>query len=398
MRAGGAGVDPRPDNGEEGAMAITLPTRHGILARLRAHAGLWLALVLAPIALIRALQLAERLGPPHDPVVLFDAAAYMAAASRAAAGLPLYLPLQIDGAYPASGLSLYLYPPLFAQLIAPLAGVDPLAIGTIFVVVSFAAAAVALLAIGRAAGAPRVLLAGVIAALLLIPGGFTTLVTANIEYAIVALLASAIALLPRRPMVAGALIAIAVLWKPLLFPLGLWLLARRERRPIVGALTLGGAAMMGSLVVGGIAPWSDYLRATANLTSMGLVGVTYSLGDLARTLVGPAALPLLALLFALMLGWLAPRRPRAALLLAVTGGIFAAPVIWGRYLLLLLPFVVVARDRLARAALFTALAIGTIEPRIDGSDSPALRLAVTIGVVGSLALAAARIDRERDRG
>jgi hypothetical protein len=131
---------------------------------------------------------------------------------------------------------------------------------------------------------------------------------------------------------------------------------------------------------------------------MGLVGVTYSLGDLARTLVGPAALPLLALLFALTLGWLAPRRPRAALLLAVAGGIFAAPVIWGRYLLLLLPFVVVARDRLARAALLTALAIGTIEPRIDGSDSPVLRLAVTIGVVGSLALAAARIDRERDRG
>ena len=196
-------------------MAITLPTRRGILARLRAQAGLWLALFFAPIALIRTLQLAERLGPPRDPVVLFDAAAYMAAAERAAAGLPLYLSLQIDGAYPASGLSLYLYPPLFAQLIAPLAAVDPLVIGTLFVVASFAAAAVALVALGRALRASRLLLAGVIAALLLIPGGFTTLVTANIEYAIVALLASAIVILPRRPMVAGALIAVAVLWKPL---------------------------------------------------------------------------------------------------------------------------------------------------------------------------------------
>lgn len=379
-------------------MAITLPTRHGILARLRAQAGLWLALFLAPIALIRAFQLAERLGPPRDPVVLFDAAAYMAAAGRAAAGLPLYLPLQIEGAYPASGLSLYLYPPLFAQLIAPLAVVDPLAVGTLFVVASFAAAVIALVALGRAASAPRVLLAGVIAALLLIPGGFTTLVTANIEYAIVALLASAIVLLPRRPMVAGALIAIAVLWKPLLFPLGLLLLARRERRPLAGAIVLGGAAMAASLLVGGLAPWSDYLRATANLASMGLVGVTYSLGDLARALVGPAALPLLALLFALTLGWLAPRRPRAALLFAVVGGIFAAPVVWGRYLLLLLPLVLVARDRLARAALIAAIAIGTIEPRIDGSDHPLLRLAVTIGVIGSLALAATRIDRETERG
>lgn len=370
-----------------------VPSRAGLAALLHRHGGWWLALFLAPIALVRLLQIAERLGPPLDPVVLFDARAYLEAAARAAEGGSLYLPLQLAGSYPASGLSLYLYPPLFGQLLAPIAGFDHLLLGALFVVGSFAGAVLALRTLARSAGSPWLVLVGAVAALLLIPGGFTTLVTANIEYALIALLALFLRDRAHHPRRSGAIVALLLLWKPLLFPLGLYLIARRDRRAITGALVTGGAGVVLSLAIGGIEPWIDYLHATANLTGLGLMGVTYSASELLRPLTGAATLPLLALLLTLLLARITPRAPLGGLLVAVVGGIFAAPLVWGRYLLLLLPFLFVAREAVTRWALLAAIAIGTIEPRIDGSDHPLLRLAVTLGVLGSLAIAARRLDR-----
>ena len=257
----------------------------------------------------------------------------------------------------------------------------------LFVVGSFAAAVAGLVAVARVHGAPRLLLLGLVGALLLVPGGFTTLVTANIEYALVALLCAIALALPRRAATAGALIALTVLWKPLLFPLGILLLARRSGRAIAGAVVTTAVALGVSLLLGGLAPWLDYARATANLSSLALVGVTYSVGEFARSLVGPFGLPLIALGLTALLVPLAPRRPLAALLLAVASGILAAPVVWGRYLLLLLPLVLVARDRAARVALIAAIAIGTIEPRIDGSDHPLLPPPLTPPVPGPPAIA-----------
>jgi len=126
--------------------------------------------------------------------------------------------------------------------------------------------------------------------------------------------------------------------------------------------------------------------------------VTFSLGDAARTAFGPAGLPLLGLALALLLIWLARHRPAAALLVAVAGGIAAAPLIWGRYLLLFLPFAVGIAHARARIAVAAAIAIGTIEPQIDGSDHLLLRTAVTAGVAGALLIAARAADRPPRRG
>lgn len=381
-----------------GSAAHLWPSRDGLRRLLERRAALWLTLFLLPIVVARTLQLRERIGPPIDPVVFFDARAYLEAAGRAFEGLSLYLPLQIAGPYPASGLSLYLYPPLFAQLLAPFSTIDPLLFGAGVVTASFAAAALVLWRVAHSSQAGRTAAVGAIAALLLIPGGFTTLVTANIEYAIVAALGAALLLERSRPVMAGALMGIAVLWKPLLFPLALYALARRDRALIRGGGVVIGGGLLLSLILGGSAPWVDYLRATANLSSEGLMGVTFSLGDAARTAFGPAGLPLLVLALALLLIWLARHRPAAALLVAVAGGIAAAPLIWGRYLLLFLPFAVGIAHARARIAVAAAIAIGTIEPRIDGSDHVLLRTAVTAGVAGALLIAARAADRPPQRG
>ena len=236
----------------------------------------------------------------------------------------------------------FVYPPITAFLISPLAALPDLAGQVLVLLLALACALLALRLLGvrdwRCYGL-ALLTAPVLDTVSL--GALSTAM----------LLGVAAAWRYRdRPYVAGPVTALTAVAKLFAWPLFVWLLAtRRLRTAAVAAgvalvLLVGGWAPIGFAGLGG---YPHLLRVLSRVEAM----QSYSLVGLFR-LEGAAATALTALLVAavvvgVVLAARGPEGDRRALSVAVAGALVATPVLWLHYLVLLFVPIALARPRLS---------------------------------------------------
>ncbi len=301
----------------------------------------------------------------------FDFAAYHTAAAELLAGRSPYAAEMFGGPIPAQGAILYKYPPLLAQLFAPLAGL-PLALAA---VVWFAGQALMILLgvwlAARAGGAPRsaeTLVWSGVAATFFLPC-FDTLWKGNVSGAL--LLFVGLGLAGGAAGAAGATAATLLKTTPAVLLVPAFARGRTTVRGLLAGLAVGGISLL-------LAPaaWWDFARVLPNLVS----GPSLYATNLApHSLVSFAApdLPLVAeaarvAAIGLALGalgasvLLARRTGRwaAALTLAVAASLLLPSATWYHYLAVLLPIAAYAwprartRARLALLAGAGAISLG----------------------------------------
>jgi hypothetical protein len=321
--------------------------RWAVGPRLRAYAGIAIATYVA--VTLGVLAVADNgIGPDGQPVGT-DFASFWNAARLALAGqptLPYDAPAFADAQRSAMGaipFYAFFYPPTFLLLLAPLGALPYLAALATFLAATFLIAALA---------ARRILPGG--AGLLLLaaaPASFIALGHGQNAFLLAGLLGLGLALLDRRPIVAGLLIALASVKPQLGLLLPVALLAGQRWRSLVaaglGTLGLAGIAgvafgpeiwrafldqtpFAGETMRAGIVPWGKMVTVYAGLRVLGS-GETIALTVQALCLL--AATVLVALVWRDRAPGRAPLR--AAILLAALP--LAAPVALDYDLLLLLP-------------------------------------------------------------
>jgi len=210
------------------------------------------ALLVAEVAAIVAvcapalLGLVRKAGSIHHLWQPVDFAVYLDAARHLNQGLSPYA-------------SDYIYPPLFAGLLRPLALLPLEAAGPIWAMVNVAAAAALVWAFVRAAGLGRRGAVAAAAGFVLLPATYDTILLGQLNLVVAALVMGCVALLvqpeasPRQQQLAGALLGLAAALKvfPLLFAIPLWLLRRRDALTGVG-VTFAGATLLGVVIGGGV--------------------------------------------------------------------------------------------------------------------------------------------------
>jgi alpha-1,2-mannosyltransferase len=236
----------------------------------------------------------------------------------------------------------YVYPPVTALLLAPLAFLPVVAGKALFLVLALGCVLLALRVLGvsdwRCYGL----------ALLTAP----VLDTLSLG-AISSMLLLGVALVWRyrdRPVVAGAVTALTAVAKLFVWPLFVWLLATRRFRAALVAAGTSLLLLVGGWAVIGFAGLGGYPGLMRVLTKVDAVQ-SYSLAGLLRV-DGGAATALTGLLVILVIGgiFLAARGPdgdRRALVIAVAGALLATPVLWLHYLDLLFVPIALARPRLS---------------------------------------------------
>jgi alpha-1,2-mannosyltransferase len=188
-----------------------------------------------------------------------------------------------------------------------------------------------------------------------------------------------------RPAVAGVLVAAIICTKPVVWPLGLWLLATRRYRALATALVSAAAISAVSWTVVGFGQIGSYTRVTDAVTAAldrtgyGVVAFAAHLG------LGHAVGTVLAVALgacAAVVCFRYGRRGREveALILSIVLMLVASPVVWNHYLALLIVPLALARPRLSAAwvASLVLWACPAISPR---SWQVALAWIVTGGVV-----------------
>ncbi|MFZ0342693.1 MAG: glycosyltransferase family 87 protein [Gaiellaceae bacterium] len=236
----------------------------------------------------------------------------------------------------------YVYPPVTALLLAPLAFFPVVAGTALFLLVALGCVLLALRLLGvsdwRCYGL-AVLTAPVVDTLSL--------------GAISSMLLLGVALVWRyrdRPAVAGAVTAATAVAKLFVWPLFVWLLAtRRFRAASIAAgtsllLLLGGWAVIGFAGLGG---YPNLLRVLTKVDAV----QSYSLAGLLRVDGGAAtalsALLAIAVIAGIFLAARGPESDRRALTIAVAGALLATPVLWLHYLDLLFVPLALVRPRLS---------------------------------------------------
>jgi alpha-1,2-mannosyltransferase len=154
-----------------------------------------------------------------------------------------------------------------------------------------------------------------------------------------------------RPLVAGVIVAAAISMKPLLWPLGLWLLATRRWRAAAYSLASG---LVLNLLAWGVVGFNQVSTYThlAGEDTRALWRGGYSLLALAHHLgLGRGAgyvllaLAAAALVVAILRQGLVRQRERQAFVLAVALMLVASPLVWIHYFVLLLVPLAIARPR-----------------------------------------------------
>ena len=236
----------------------------------------------------------------------------------------------------------YVYPPVTALLLTPLAVLPDLAGKALFLVLALGCVLLALRLLGvrdwRCYGLV-VLTAPVVDTLSL--------------GAISSMLLLGVALVWRyrdRPYVAGAATAVTAVAKLFVWPLFVWLLATRRFRAALLAAGTSLLLLLGGWAVIGFAGLGGYPHLLRVLTKVDAVQ-SYSLAGLLRV-DGGSATALSGLLAILVIGgiFLAARGPdgdRRALTIAVAGALLATPVLWLHYLDLLFVPIALVRPRLS---------------------------------------------------
>jgi hypothetical protein len=334
----------------------------------------------------------------------------LAAAGRSRAGVALYPAIGAGTSLSAAAL-FYSYPPVVAQILAPLAGL-PLAavlgVGAVLALGGF-------LAVVRAFGAPdRYFVLMTAAGLPFVSPLAVALLFGNLDAWFPLVFGLGILALYRPDrriaVIAGVALGVAVVCKLYPATIGLWWLvywSRRGRHGSTGtllaaALLTGGALLGLSLLAGGLAPWEAYisfLRASA----AGAVNFVdpLNLGPASQAALwlgfGAQSAGMLQVLIAagaIVITLLAASRcrdPLEGLAWAVTASLVVLPLTWFHYPVVLLPFVLAAlarRNQSPRPGLVIRLAVVAFAVAAAGLDA-----SILVWVAVAFALAAVRTSR-----
>ncbi|MFI5253970.1 MAG: glycosyltransferase family 87 protein [Candidatus Limnocylindrales bacterium] len=295
-----------------------------------------------------------------------DFADYHAAAVRISQGISPYDPVMLAGPIAAEGTDRYRYPPPFAQLLLPLAGLPVLTATWIWLAIQSVCLLAATWLAGTAAGLPRSV------ERLLWSGAAVTWFLPDLDALWKGNLSGVqtlfVALLLAPAGAAGGAAAANGLLK--LTPAAMAPIALlRSRRDAVALVVVTIAVVAASLLLAPPAAWSDYLTVVgnllrgsadypANLAPAQQLGVVLGLGAPWSDVVRLATLGLGLGLLGLGLVW--ARRPGGwpgAATAGVAGMLLLPAAIWFHYLALLLPLAVFAWARATRRQR-AALAIG----------------------------------------
>ena len=291
------------------------------------------------------------IGLASDPFGPNDFASYWTAGRNLLAGESIYTAAQLGGTYVPEGGLLYLYPPPFAVLVAPLAALIPTdyrLAGAIWAAIGSLILVVSVVAITRAEGLDRRIpnLPGpgvayfVVAAFVMTPV-IAELAVGNVHLEILGLLSLAWLGIRRSDRtgdsVAGLAIAAATLVK--LFPglLILWLLLTGRRHAAAWAIAGIALLAVASLPFTGLQAWLDYPRVLLNMGPIVDVYDSVSAAvwlaplfgyDVARWFVIAAGVALAA--------WTAKSRPTTvSYAIAVATSVLVAPSVFHHYLAVL---------------------------------------------------------------
>jgi hypothetical protein len=151
-----------------------------------------------------------------------------------------------------------------------------------------------------------------------------------------------------RPAATGTIAALSAVFKVLLWPLGVWLLATRRWRAAIVAMVVAASVTLAGWAVIGFVGMSSYPRLL-HVLSQAEQGVSYSPVALLR-LSGTAATAFSAALVVLVAAAVALAArgtdgDRRAFAIAVIGSIIATPIVWEHYLLLLFVPIALYRPR-----------------------------------------------------
>jgi alpha-1,2-mannosyltransferase len=299
----------------------------------------------------------------------FDLGLLVEAGRKAASSQPLYSSALVRGATVEAQSLFYSYPPFVAQLISPIAVLPLHLILVAWDLAATAAMAVvaSILARQYAASIPAVMIALPVVAVgpLIAPFAIGVLFgNFNVFFPALYGLVLLAALRPRdqRARVAGGVaLGLAAATKIHPAALGLWFLVRglRERRAgdppdalrILGMGLLTGAILVGgSVLVGGLQPWADYIavaRASSgaqlldhrNYGPAAQIGLAVDLDEVGVRLVHVVV----AIGAVAATAWTAWARPDAlgSFAVAAVASLVILPVTWFHYPAALIPFVAV---------------------------------------------------------
>lgn len=169
------------------------------------------------------------------------------------------------GAIPLDGALPFAYPPCFLILAAPFGLLSYPAAAADWVLLTFAAYCVAMRR--WAPGMPWLALS--------FPPLLVNVITGQAGFLTAALLVGGMALLPKRPLLAGALLGLLIVKPQLGLVLPLALLAGREWRAIAGAAASSAGLVLVSLLLFGWEPWQAWLGNAdliASIASEGRAG------------------------------------------------------------------------------------------------------------------------------
>ena len=154
-----------------------------------------------------------------------------------------------------------------------------------------------------------------------------------------------------RPLVIGVLVAVAISVKPLVWPLGLWLMATRRWKAAAWSLACGIVINLAAWAIVGFNEIHADLRVSSEVTDAlwrdgySVLAVAHHLG-LTR---GTGEVLLLALAAAATVGvlylGLRKRDERSAVVLTIALMLFASPIVWAHYFVLLLLPLALTRPR-----------------------------------------------------
>lgn len=315
-----------------------------------------LSLALGSLGAVGLVALAVRIVPVALTTGL-DAGAYVHAARRLLDTGSPYQAFQLAGAFdPAQrNADSYLYPPIFARLLAPLADLEVGQAALLFASISFVAVVAgclwALTSGGVAISRALLLTAGVLA---FCPPLLNDVWGANVSGLLaLGFLATIVTKGSVRGIAAVGLAALKV--TPLTVALTAFLVDRSTRRPM---LLIALLLLLPSLLID-FEAWTQLPRVLLNLAAGGYSRVSYSASppDVARRLFGPEIYPIfrsitLALAGAMLLATLAcarRRRQRAALVAAMWASFLLPATAWVGYLLTPLLLVMFLAPRVPRA-------------------------------------------------
>jgi hypothetical protein len=236
----------------------------------------------------------------------------------------------------------FVYPPITALLVSPLAALPDLAGRVLVLLVALACVLLALRLLGvrdwRCYG------------LALMTAPVLDTVSLGALSSVMLFGIAAVWRYRDRPYVAAPVTALTAVAKLFAWPLFVWLLATRRLRTAVAAAAVAVVLLVGGWAAIGFAGLRGYPHLLRVLSQVEAVQ-SYSLVGLFR-LEGSAATALTALLVlgvvvAVVLAARGPDGDRRALSVAVAGALLATPVLWLHYLVLLFVPIALARPRLS---------------------------------------------------